>query len=594
MATHAGRELGEGSGRASFKILRRLTSTPGHERTLALFGTEEREVVEERFPLTGLDEIQRMALIARARALGAVVSPHLPRVVETRVATTDLLFVSGASPGDWLSALAEDEARQKTRFLALAVELRIVLDVLAGLSAMHAYRGAGAPLIHGAVAPSNVFVGVDGHTIVAGALRMPRASTAGTIGYLAPEIMLSDGTADTRADIYSACALLWEALSGKRLFADASSEQILSRQLSGALPRAVVREAWAEPLVEVAARGLAVDPAQRFATVNEIAQAIRMVAQARLAAPTRVGRTVESLAEERLARRKLARTSASPITAAATPPKAAPAAPRAAPLPAAQASTPATPNSAVHSAVHSSGTRRVVRTEEVLTPLVAFSPYEASVVTALAEEDLEEPAPEPVAIDAPGAPGASAPIAVAPIEAPPLIAAVHAPMLASPQRTAAIPMALPMIAPASPAPASTRSLSSSEVTVTTRIVPRRAARAKQVVFAFLLLSAVLFAVVSWAVLRTPTKIEPAAATVSPAPVAAPQRGPTTPALPPQAAVEAAPSHAAAPDPVTTRPETGARTPARTSAAPAEPTAAPARKNDRPRKPRTTSYEPEGI
>lgn len=121
---------------------------------------------------------------------------------------------------------------------------------------------------------------------------------------------LSDGTADHRADLYSAAVLLWEVLSGASLFGDADVSAILARQLAGPMPRPVVRAAWAEPLVDIVMRGLSVNPSDRPEAASDFASAIRLVSQARLAATTRVGRTVEALAEEALAMRRLGQPAA--------------------------------------------------------------------------------------------------------------------------------------------------------------------------------------------------------------------------------------------------------------------------------------------
>ena len=296
-----GTESGDGFGH--LRVIRRLASTAGHERVLARSGTDTRELFVERLVLGRLNATEREELEARVALMRPIVSPHLPRIIDVAHDKDFILVTSAAVTGEWLSELASTELKRGTQFLSLAVELRIQLDVFAALSALH-LQG----FVHGALGPNQMLVGVDGHTRLVGLLRQPSARVPAA--YAAPEILLSDGTADHRADLYSAAVLLWEVLSGASLFGDADVSAILARQLAGPMPRPVVRAAWAEPLVDIVMRGLSVNPSDRPEAASDFASAIRLVSQARLAATTRVGRTVEALAEEALAMRRLGQPAA--------------------------------------------------------------------------------------------------------------------------------------------------------------------------------------------------------------------------------------------------------------------------------------------
>jgi len=167
----------------------------------------------------------------------------------------------------------------------LSRALRILLDVLAGLSALEDTRTeADQPFVHGELVPAMVRVDRSGK-----ALLIPLApwhwSEPGTLpapercGHLAPERLLGDAI-DARADVFSAGALLWEALAGRRLFEFDSVDSIVTRLMGGkvTLPQLPPELSWAIPLKPVAMRALAVDPEQRFANCVELAQAIEAVA----------------------------------------------------------------------------------------------------------------------------------------------------------------------------------------------------------------------------------------------------------------------------------------------------------------------------
>jgi eukaryotic-like serine/threonine-protein kinase len=172
----------------------------------------------------------------------------------------------------------------------LSRALRILLDVLSGLSALEDTRTeAGEPFVHGELVPAMLRVDRSG-----AALLIPLApwhwSAPGTLpapersGHLAPERLLGDAI-DARADVFSAGALLWEALAGRRLFEFDSVDSIVMRLMGGKvnLPQLPPELSWAIPLKSVAMRALSVDPEQRFANCAELAAAIEAACGAEVA-----------------------------------------------------------------------------------------------------------------------------------------------------------------------------------------------------------------------------------------------------------------------------------------------------------------------
>jgi hypothetical protein len=172
----------------------------------------------------------------------------------------------------------------------LARALRMLLDVLAGLTALHDTQAeSGAGFVHGEVAPA--MIRVDAHGI---ARLLPIApwhwQSAGVqifpdnLGHLAPERLLGDAI-DCRADVFSAGVLLWEALAGRRLFEREPVEAIITRLMGGKvlLPELPPELAWAIPLKAVALRALSVDPEQRYADCPALAAAIEAIARGHVA-----------------------------------------------------------------------------------------------------------------------------------------------------------------------------------------------------------------------------------------------------------------------------------------------------------------------
>jgi serine/threonine-protein kinase len=168
--------------------------------------------------------------------------------------------------------------------------LRMLLDVLRGLTALHDTRDAtGEAFVHGEVTLAQLRVDAEGVCRLVALTRRHSGVEndllpAEALGHLAPERLLGEKL-DVRADVFSVGVFLWEALAGRRLFSEASSEQIIDRLLCEPLlmPQLPPELAWAIPLKAIVARALAVEPADRFRDCAELATAIAIVARDRLA-----------------------------------------------------------------------------------------------------------------------------------------------------------------------------------------------------------------------------------------------------------------------------------------------------------------------
>jgi eukaryotic-like serine/threonine-protein kinase len=153
--------------------------------------------------------------------------------------------------------------------------VRLLLDVLSGLSVLHEVVTDGQPFVHGQVSPETIYIDEYG---TARLVPLLYGSKVEVVGYRAPE-RLAGGAVDARADVFSVGVMLWEALAGKRLFPKGMAAQALAAPP----PIHLSPDArWAQPLCAIAERAIALQPAARFASAVEFSNALAAAAAQQL------------------------------------------------------------------------------------------------------------------------------------------------------------------------------------------------------------------------------------------------------------------------------------------------------------------------
>src|SRR5262249_14594803 len=144
----------------------------------------------------------------------------------------------------------------------------------------------GRGVVHRDVKPANILMS-DGHAVIADfgiatAIRKSAVSritvTGSSLGsptYMSPEQAAGEADVDGRSDVYSLACVLYEMLTGKPPIDHASMQQMITRKLTGGYtPLRQLRPELPAPLEGVLQRALAPDRAERFATIEELAQAV--------------------------------------------------------------------------------------------------------------------------------------------------------------------------------------------------------------------------------------------------------------------------------------------------------------------------------
>jgi serine/threonine-protein kinase len=169
----------------------------------------------------------------------------------------------------------------------------IAIEILRALKAAHGRiddHGRHSPVIHRDVNPANILLGVNGIVKLAD-FGLARASdrarmtdpgiVKGKVGYLAPELV-EGREATPRSDLFAVGVVMWEALTGKRLFSGNSLAATAMLVLAGKAPR-LVQENPDVPsaLDDIVHTALSRDPNERFANaedmLRELSNLLRMV-----------------------------------------------------------------------------------------------------------------------------------------------------------------------------------------------------------------------------------------------------------------------------------------------------------------------------
>jgi serine/threonine-protein kinase len=277
--------------------LGRLLGPVGFSRTVAIKRLHPYFARDPEFVAMFLDEAR---LAARIR------HPNVVSTLDVVVLQGELFVVMDYVHGEALSKMIKAHGA-----VPPAIAASIMAGVLYGLHAAHeAKNDDGTPLhiVHRDVSPQNVLVGSDGVARVVdfgvakavGRLQTTReGALKGKIAYMSPEQVSSD-TVDRRTDVYAASVVLWEMLTGKRLF-DADNEvRILQKVLNGKIEPPSKHVQIPAELDALVMKGLARDPDDRFASAWEMAEAIQRIA---FATPGQVSEWVQRLGAKTLADR---------------------------------------------------------------------------------------------------------------------------------------------------------------------------------------------------------------------------------------------------------------------------------------------------
>jgi serine/threonine-protein kinase len=186
----------------------------------------------------------------------------------------------------------------------------IGVEVLRALDAAHRYRddkGKPSPILHRDVTPQNILLDQEGFVKLTD-FGMARASDRkqkthpdiikGKISYLAPEMTRGIGP-NARTDLYGLGVVLWESLTGERLFDAPTDAEVFKMLLDPHVPLLTMkRPDLPLSLAKIVHRALEPDPERRFASAEDMLAALTDDLRT-LPRPVRATTLAESIAAAR-------------------------------------------------------------------------------------------------------------------------------------------------------------------------------------------------------------------------------------------------------------------------------------------------------
>jgi serine/threonine protein kinase len=211
-----------------------------------------------------------------------------------------------------------DHLQENAQVLPVEVACRIAMDICEGLAYAHRatdHAGKALDIVHRDISPHNVLMTRHGEVKLVD-FGLAKASShltdeeedivKGKFGYLAPEVTLGQG-ADRRVDIFAAGILLWEMLSGRRLFKAATDIETFKLVRAAQIPDLrQIRKDMTDDVMRVVAKALARDPQQRYQTADAFARDLSVLLL-RLGKPVSyqdIGKFVRDAADARAKKKK--------------------------------------------------------------------------------------------------------------------------------------------------------------------------------------------------------------------------------------------------------------------------------------------------
>ncbi len=292
-------------------------------RQLGVQGFEKLLVVKRILPHLAENEDFITMFLDEARIAARLNHPNVVQIFDLGQQDDTFYIAMEYIHGEDVRKVWKQAERQGTA-IPIPLICRIIIESCSGLDYAHKKPDpAGRPLniVHRDISPQNILVSFEGGVKVVdfGIAKAADQATVtksgvlkGKYSYMSPE-QAQGKPVDARTDVFALGVVLYELLTGARLFKRANDIQTLNAVTECQVePPSHIDARLPKDLDAIVMRALARDPAARFPTARDMALAIESALD--VAAPAEVGEWVQCKAQGAIAARDalVARIEATP------------------------------------------------------------------------------------------------------------------------------------------------------------------------------------------------------------------------------------------------------------------------------------------
>jgi len=210
------------------------------------------------------DPVFLQRFVREYKLLASVESPYVARIYDQGFSGEHPYIAMEFLPSGTLAARIREGLTTRSA-------LRIAGQIAQALSAIHA-RG----IVHRDLKPANILFRADGRPVLAdfGLARDMKVNSTLTVAgqflatprYMSPEQCLGLPI-DARSDLYSLGAVLYEMITGRKIYDGANSAEVIAMHVNAPPPKLADLLSVHQPLLD---RLLAKEPANRFQSAAEV------------------------------------------------------------------------------------------------------------------------------------------------------------------------------------------------------------------------------------------------------------------------------------------------------------------------------------
>jgi serine/threonine protein kinase len=267
-----------------YRVLKRLASGGMAEVFVAesagIEGFKKQVAIKRVLPQLSKKEQFIAMFLDEARLSAHLSHSNVVSVFDIGVGDGTYFIVMEYVDGADLKAVV-DHSKKIGRHIPVEVAAYVATRICQGLAYAHELKTEGKSLqiIHRDITPANVLITRYGEVKIvdfglAKASSQLAASDAGVIkgkfGYLAPETVL-EKPVDQRVDVFATGIILWEMLSGQRLFQGDTDYQTVRKVREAVIPSLIpMGLGVTSDLEQIVLRALAKDPDARYLTARDL------------------------------------------------------------------------------------------------------------------------------------------------------------------------------------------------------------------------------------------------------------------------------------------------------------------------------------